>query len=87
MPVDNQSVREVASALRDLGKGTATSDPRGAIEFLAISILEGAEKISGSLECIADAIREHAQALHLISASIDDGNRIRGKKGETNASE
>ena len=50
------ALRSVAYQLKRLGQGEST-DHRGAVEMLAISVVEGAEKIAASIESLADAIR------------------------------
>jgi hypothetical protein len=45
----------IAYQLNGLGKGNST-DSRGAIEFLAISISEGCEKVASAIEQLAAAV-------------------------------
>lgn len=52
------SLNSVAYQLKRLGQGEST-DHRGAVEMLAISVVEGAEKIAAAIESLAEAIRNH----------------------------
>ena len=52
-----EAIGELALWVKYLGGGM-NSDPRGAVEFLAISVKEGAETIGRSIDNLADAIRE-----------------------------
>jgi len=50
-----RALREVASALRCLGNGSAATDT-GAVEGLAMKLVEAAQRIGISIDALADAV-------------------------------
>lgn len=57
------SFGKIAHELRHLGNGDAATGGVGAIEGLSMIQRDGYEKVSDSLNNVADAIRELAQAV------------------------